>query len=332
MTAIGSFDRLSWRMDPSISYSDWKIEIRRTSSSSDVNHYHVHRNVLAVGPFHSEYFAAQFKLETREQQDCTSKIELDDATADVFPLLLDFLYNGDDTIPLLSAASAAALYSLSEYFDTPKLRTTMEDFYRQAVTMDSLVDFISNAKEHHADTLLNICIEKSVVRLLEMDPKKTARTLEPDMLLKMLQSNQESGNRRYGFHASKLVAECCRHNAKVLSREVFDQLTDMLILPYMESKAAIFLLSIDAGFPTAPSAGHDLTCLQKRCTQSIAEKWKFLRKELKNDEELNEAFAKVPSHILIDILMNSTEQMNLALSGEMNSPLLFASGLPLIFY
>ena len=39
---------LDWRMDPEESYSDWKIEISVDGTFHES--YHVHRNILAVGP------------------------------------------------------------------------------------------------------------------------------------------------------------------------------------------------------------------------------------------------------------------------------------------
>jgi hypothetical protein len=330
---IGSFESLSWRMDPSVSYSDWTIEITRTttvtSKTASIDRYYVHRNVLAVGPRHSEYFAAQFQLQMQENLNGISRIVLEDSRADVFPLLLDFIYCGQ--IPeQWTAAAAAALHHLSEYFDMPRLREMVEKFYHQHLTMATLVDFISQAKEHHAETLLQIAVKKSVQHLLEIDPL-TARLLGPELLLQILNKNQELGNRRYGFHVSKLVAACCcrsssqeeelqgnneqqqQQQQQQHTKELFDQLTDMQILPYIESKAAVYLLSIDAEYHYSPPQ-PELTCLQQRCTQAITEKWSSIRARLPTDEALSQALAKVPSHILIDILMKATSEM--ALTGK----------------
>jgi hypothetical protein len=297
---IGSFQALSWRMDPSVSYSDWTLEISR-SSSATVDRYHVHRNILAVGPRHGEYFAAQFQLETKETLNKTSKIELEDSRADAFPLLLDFLYSRQ--IPDLTAASAACLYHLSEYFDMPELRRVVEDHYRQNLTKSNLVEFISHAQEHHAEALVQISVEKSAHFLLAIDGS-TARQLGPELLLQILQKNQQAGNRRYGFHASKLVADCCSCHEDDLQKETFHQLTDTQILPYMDAKAAIYLLSYDAKWIASPSQA--LTPLQQRCTQSLMEKWKSIRVRLPNDIALSKALSKVPPHILINILMKAT--------------------------
>jgi BTB/POZ domain len=402
--SLGAFEHLSWRMSPSLSYSDWTIEILRTvgdesSSNKDpegtkressststaessaqqqqqqrqyppqekqpekhpllqkqqasllllrTDRYHVHRSVLAVGPRHSEYFAAQFQLQMHENVTCTSRIALeDDSRANVFPLLLDFVYAQEDAqvtqIQIeLNAEKAAALYHLAEYFDIPRLREMVEDYYRNHLQMINLVEYISAAQRHAAPSLLDIAVEKSVEQLLEMDPR-TARQLEPLFLLQILESNQALGERLYGFHASQLVVECAlgEHRHK-LTKDLFYQLTDKELLPYMESKAAVHLLSLDAMFTSAAetaeatveseakqekqqkepasyvggdayptSTTRALTCLQKRCTQSISDKWKHIRNQAANSGELSRALAQAPSHVLVDILMRATSEIGL---------------------
>jgi hypothetical protein len=49
-------------------------------------------------------------------------------------------------------------------------------------------------------------------------------------------------------------------------------------------------------------------------TQSITKKWSSIRARLPTDEALSKALAKVPSHILIDILTKATSEM--ALTGK----------------
>jgi hypothetical protein len=90
------------------------------------------------------------------------------------------------------------------------------------------------------------------------------------------------------------------------------------------------LLSIDAEYHYSPPQA-ELTCLQQRCTQSITEKWSSIRARLPTDEVLSQALAKVPSHILIDILMKATSEM--ALTGKWNAlvPLWFLRALNLYY-
>ena len=124
---------------------------------------------------------------------------------------------------------------------------------------------------------------------------------------------------RYGFHVSKLIAECGHgEHRDQLTRDLFDKLTDKNLLPYMESKAAVRLLSLDAKLPKTcsseerrpqpnPSAAPSLSlsCLQFRCSQSITQS------RLPADEELAMALSQVPSYVLIDIVMRVTSETSL---------------------
>jgi hypothetical protein len=138
-----------------------------------------------------------------------------------------------------------------------------------------------NTNSYHYDTTINstklphskACFESRVQRDVGYGICLASNVIAPpgpDLLLQILKKNQELGNRRYGFHVSKLVAACCCRNSSTSttsqeeerllqgntneqheqqhSKELFDQLTDMQILPYIESKAAIYLLSIDAEY------------------------------------------------------------------------------------
>jgi hypothetical protein len=83
---------LCWKMDPTKSLSDWTIEIvSKPNGKTRVDTYHCHKNILAVGPRHSEYFAHLLQSGDRftEGQSNTSRIELETLAAQTFPVLLD---------------------------------------------------------------------------------------------------------------------------------------------------------------------------------------------------------------------------------------------------
>lgn len=343
---IGSIEELSWRMDPEVSFSDWCIDIQRVGCMEEDQHvksegssedlviitttdrYHVHRNILAVGPRHSEYFAAQFQAPMQERFAQRTIISLDDARADVFPMLLDFLYSGELPDPF-TPQSAAALHSLSEYFDMEQLRRKIENFYRTQVTISHIEDFIQSARRHHAEPLLRIAIEISAQHILQMTTE-TARQLGPDLLLDILQTNATQKNddgkhrRRYGFHTSKLVAECCHSYKDTIPAETFRALTDVDILPYLEATAAIYLLSMEADVcenafddssDMIESTSKNEACLSislhQRCTQSITDKWANVRQLLLRIPRLNQAFERIPSSTLINILMCATSAVTI---------------------
>jgi len=85
-------DRLDWRMDPHESRSDWTIEVVVGEKTHGT--YHVHQNILSVGPKRSEYFAHLFQNDNfAEQQTRLSRIRLELLAAKAFPAMLDYLYS-----------------------------------------------------------------------------------------------------------------------------------------------------------------------------------------------------------------------------------------------
>jgi hypothetical protein len=95
---------LSWRKNPETSFSHWTLEIVHTSSASGsssivVDVYHVHKCILAFGPRRSDYFAALFQQQMKENQTNISRIELEEESqAKLVPFfyLLDSIYPDED--------------------------------------------------------------------------------------------------------------------------------------------------------------------------------------------------------------------------------------------
>jgi BTB/POZ domain len=103
--------RLSWRMSPEESLSDWTLIITSTEDSCLSNEYHLHRTMLAVGPCKSDYFAALFRMLTRETSTNTSDIKLDKDAADAVPLMLDFIYTQE--LGMMTCEQAVSLRFLA---------------------------------------------------------------------------------------------------------------------------------------------------------------------------------------------------------------------------
>lgn len=85
---------LSWRQNPSESFSDWTIEILEEGNTEHYSlcksvTYNVHRRVLAVGPKKSDYFANIFKTNGSANM---TQLRLSKSQAAVFPLALDYIY------------------------------------------------------------------------------------------------------------------------------------------------------------------------------------------------------------------------------------------------
>lgn len=113
---------ICWRTNPTDSFSDWRVEItRKETGKTDI--YNLHRNVLGYGVRKSGYFLKQFQEDrvvngyygTKSPQ--VTKLDLPEAWAKLFPLVLDFLYYNKDKQCKLTAERACALFKWAEFLE-----------------------------------------------------------------------------------------------------------------------------------------------------------------------------------------------------------------------
>mmetsp|Transcript_44222 Transcript_44222/g.106565 ORF Transcript_44222/g.106565 Transcript_44222/m.106565 type:complete len:290 (-) Transcript_44222:3273-4142(-) len=134
---VTSWHKSAWRMDPTNSYSDWKIEIDVLSSTglvlkTDVSpiSFQVHKFFLAVGPRRSLYFDSLFRSAMKECKAGKTTLTLEPSAAKAFPAFLDYIYTGDlDLDPI----SAVALGYLADYFGVEKVQPLVDAFIQKDI-------------------------------------------------------------------------------------------------------------------------------------------------------------------------------------------------------
>lgn len=265
-------DRLHWRLDPSDSLSDWKIEVLVASDDKEttiVDIYHVHKVHLAAGAHCSEYFSRLFKdAGTHTQsQSFTSRIDLHKLAASAFPLLLDFLYAPDGQLEL-STGNATALHWLGKRFEIRRLQWEAKRFWKNTLSTRTCVTYYEHAKLLQDEILYAIASQYIVNHIDEI--QITSRLLhvsDADFWLHVLQSYDGSETR--SLHLSKLIAHFCALNQ--ITAETFRNLTQEKFLPYIDGEAALSLLEVERSV-TSPDP-MILSDLQKRCIEALAYCW-----------------------------------------------------------
>ena len=97
----------------------------RTIIVNNVAEYKVHRLALGKRPRNSGYFETLFASHLGEdRKQSTIHIELEKELSKMFPVLMDFIYNGelDSSIP---ADNLFCLFSLADYFEIEALQTSL---------------------------------------------------------------------------------------------------------------------------------------------------------------------------------------------------------------
>ena len=272
--------QLSWRMIPEESLSDWTLIVTTTESAGVSNEYHLHRNILAVGPCKSDYFAALFRMPMKEKATSTSDIELDKDAADAVPLMLDFMYT--QQLAMITSEQAVSLRFLAEYFRIKLLLRKVMSFVNDDMTIANVHRYLQSAKIFHDEDIRLLSQRHCIENIMEMD---TTSPLLPSLDVEFFHeviSSSDTETSSASCHISTLVAAYCRLHQGELSPEVFDKLTDSEHMPVIDKKCAMRLLQLSAaGYPTTalPNTGDMNTikgssCLQKRCIQVISEHWK----------------------------------------------------------
>lgn len=145
-----------WRLDPSESYSDWKIVISSDSDDEAPITYNVHKCMLAAGTFSCEYFTTLFgtEVETLERNEQTSHIKLSKKQAEVFPVFLDLVYSKSGHVNAATTSeNAVALLSLARYFQCSDLVKSIITSIIQDLDPENAVDYLEKANEYNDEEL-----------------------------------------------------------------------------------------------------------------------------------------------------------------------------------
>jgi hypothetical protein len=267
---------LSWRLDPGESLSDWTLEIiSKPGGDTKVDTYHCHKNILAVGPRRSDYFAHLLQNGDRfaEGQSNTSRIELEAPAAEAFPVLLDFMYNQNKSLAA-NSENAAALHYLGQYFGIRRLRWEARQFWTSDLTILNCGTYYDHARMFQDDKLLASISEMCAKYIMEIPPNSSLiKVTNSEFWLGVLHHETRTRDAAVSRHMSKLIVEFCRRQtSETLDAEAFLALTDAEVLPEIDVEVALDVIKLEQTF-TQPDAAN-LTILQDRCIKELAVHWK----------------------------------------------------------
>lgn len=268
------FAPLTWRLDPEESLSDWTIVVRvgtdGGTEKESTTSYHVHRNILAIGPRKSQYFTALFRTKhVVESRTNTSDITLEPSAAASFPLFLDFLYSPKVK---MTTDSAVSLRYLAQYFDCRSLLSEVTAFIRDDLTVKTAPIYLAEAAVYRDERLLsaalNVCAENLeciYVGLLAALPVGLLRMAICHPRLKCSSK-----------WLSKVIGQFCRNHPESVTRDFLLDVTSKERMPEIMAEEALFLLKLCAkhGHETSDTSDEDLACLRKRCINACVASWK----------------------------------------------------------
>ena len=293
--------KLSWRLDPVESHSDWTIVIQHQGTETR-DTYHTHKNILAVGPCKSDYFASLFRsTHLAESQDNTSHIILEEAAAHAMPIMLDFIYDIPRHKLDISTRHVVALRYLSKYFGIRILYRKVMEFHKNDMTLDNISTYIQDAAVFHDESILKLAATKCLDNLQQLADETLLQQMNPSFFLRIL-SNPEVDTCSVSCQMSTLLVEYCQIHKEELTRELFEALTDRKYIPQIDREAAVALLELEVaicGGESEETTSPSSSCLQKRCIKVLALHWKDFAE---HDNMPSSTLQKLPSAVLVELM------------------------------
>lgn len=301
-------EQLTWRMDPSKSLSDWKIKV--TNKETRQNElYHVHKNLLAVGPKKSEYFVRIFRTNNRlDVGTSTTDIFMESVAAHVIPQWLDFLYSPDDEL-VIDTQSATGLRHLAQFFGMRSMHKKAMEFIVQDLSMTNVIVYYKDSVVLADDKISELAANHCSNNILSIDSKHELLTTVDPFFFRRLMTGPEIDSRKKQYHISSLLAEYCALNSNVLDEQSFERLTDEKYLPLVDRNAALTLLELEADLVLINSSEEEkseLTSLQLRCIKDLTLYWQEL--EVMEHDRIMRVCRKLPSTVVADLLVKSLTQ------------------------
>ena len=321
---------LSWRSDPAASFSDWTIEVATIEHKQITcsSFYHCHSNVLVWGPRKSDVFIQLFQERMRQVPQTTiTQIELPPSEAQVFPVLLDYLYC--ETSFSLSADHICPVYILAERFQNEQLMSEIQKIVENSLDFEQSMEFLSHARRYsHREKIENLALftNSKICGYLVRYPVE-ARKVLPELLAHILHRRAQvmkvlKGEDPRKFSGeweierskslSLVVAECCYGAASsptrkyTLTRATFERLTNPVHLPALDCQAALKLLQVDGHLLMDEGSPHvseqeELSSFESRCVQALVANWRFILGE-NESSVFSRNLSTLKSHVLASIL------------------------------
>lgn len=299
------FQRLSWRMDPEKSHSDWKIVINVPKKVGGSTTYHVHKTYLSVGPKKSEYFQRLFQTRNiAEFQTQTSKIELHELAAQTFPVFLDYQYNTWNDDLEISSENATVLFYLASYFGVPRLQKKTRQFWKKDLMPSNCWIHLKHAKIFRYDELRERVVQFCAERIKDIggfDPRLTEVSDEL-LWIELLGVNDRTPNPGL----VRMICYFCWHQmeAEELTAASFLRLTNEETMPGIwNAESIVPLLQLEKRLIPEAGTGSVFTALQQRCILGLTSMWDRL-----DTSSMKDRLAELNPFLLSTVLARMIEE------------------------
>lgn len=318
-------NRLSWRMDPRESESDWVLVVKDGQRS---HIYHVHKTTLVYGDRKSGFFLKLFEKiyeDGNPNQRNVTEVPLDAYTAMFVPLLLDYIY--EDKLDL-NATIAPGLRRIANQFDVRPLYALVSSFIQQDLSEKTVAIYLEQAQLSDDNELSDIAL-LSAVQSFNLVPEEELGKIPPAVFQKLV--SDQNLNISSPEMLSQKIAAYFRVRAHDIDEETFFFLTHANILPKIHPCEAIYFLDFGSkNFMTAledETGGGYESSLLRRCVSAAGEEWNKYLPAIEHDikkktgnavetgprlfgnraelDEIALSYLDLPDHMKVEVLQES---------------------------
>lgn len=236
-----------------------------------VQHYHVHKAILSMGPRRSEYFATLFKQShLSEFQTSTSRINLEESAFEAFPAILDYIYT--DKNVKFATKNATAIRHLAHYFGIRPLWKCASAYIRGDFSLETAATYLPESVLYHDEKLEHACLDIFAERMEEVN-RRTLTKLPPSSFERIMSSPKLKCRSK---KLSDIVLKYCQTQGGAVDMSLLMNCTRTEVMPSVSRKAALPLLKVAVA--EEEKAGVDLSdtnkVLHARCIEACVEEWK----------------------------------------------------------
>ena len=282
-----SNEKLSWKMDPEKSYSDMSIRIDYLNhKGSEI--YHVHKQIVAVGPKRSNFLAQHLhSREVEAGEKVSIVIKLDYEGSSVVPQILDFMYLQDTKLEF-SNENSVALHYVSRVFEISRLSREIVKFINHDLSLSNIADYIINGVYYRDHLTIAMAGRLCAQEIMSIDVDSDLLTkLESDFFEKVVSCNIIEKSARP--HVNVLITKY--FSVHDLQGDVIEKLLKSIHVDEIDKNSALDLLKIVIKLKAFEGIGT-FENVKKKSIDVITENWTELTSY---DHCRREIFSIIPS-------------------------------------
>jgi hypothetical protein len=248
---------LSWRLNPTESMSDWTIVVRH-AETDQVDLYHVHKNILAVGPRKSEFLKAEFT----QQSNSNTQLTLPSVAARAFPAFLDFCYSPTGSLKI-TVTNATGLRHLSSTLAAKALHKRVLKFFMKTMSLKTVTQYYKDVVMVGDLAILRNLANFLAKYILKIDSIEVLLICTPTFWSYVLTS-VELDNDKKQSKASLLLASYIQMHPNLTASDYRLLLLDNKnTLKNIHYDAAMTYLQLSAQMPPDNKAALETICIQQ---------------------------------------------------------------------